>query len=154
LQIEPDIYVALCNQPTTCSDEDGKPFRIADAAHIVGASSEGPRGDEPIAHDKASPENGIWLCAKCHRKIDGDPKRYTSHELRVFKEEAEERARRLVHGESICQLMENTQRTIGTYFRRNAPWNIPEVRENEYLLEPTSECIGRIVLEAVAEMQS
>jgi hypothetical protein len=125
---------SICSQPTKCSDEDGKPFRIADAAHIVGASSDGPRGDESIPHEKASPENGIWLCAKCHRKVDGDPKRYTSDELRVFKEEAEERARRLVHGESFCQVLENTQRTIVTYFRRNAPWNIPEMREDEYLL--------------------
>jgi hypothetical protein len=62
------------------------------------------------------------LC-KCHRKIDGDPKRYTSEELRVFKEEAEERARRLVHGESICQVMDSTQRTIGTFFRRNSLLN-------------------------------
>jgi hypothetical protein len=83
---------------------------------------------------KASPENGIWLCAKCHRKIDGDPKRYTSDELLVFKEEAEERARRLVHGESICQVMDSTQRTIVTFFRRNAGWNVPEMREDEYLL--------------------
>jgi hypothetical protein len=125
---------SVCNQPTTCFDEDGKPFRIADAAHIVGASSDGPRGDEPIPHEKASPENGIWLCAKCHRKIDGDSKRYTSDELRVFKEEAEERARRLVHGDSICQVMENTQRTIVTFFRRNARWNLPELRGREYLI--------------------
>jgi hypothetical protein len=125
---------SICNQPTTCSDEDGKPFRIADAAHIVGASSEGPRGDEAIPHEKASPENGIWLCAKCHRKIDGDPKRYTSDELRHFKEEAEERARRLVHGESICQVMNSTQRTIGTFFRRNSLPRLPELRCNEYLL--------------------
>jgi hypothetical protein len=125
---------SICNQPTTCSDEDGKPFRIADAAHIVGASSDGPRGDEPIPHEKASPENGIWLCARCHRKIDGDPKRYTSDELRVFKEEAEERARRLVHGESICQVMDSTQRTIRTFFRRNALPIPPELRGNEYLL--------------------
>jgi hypothetical protein len=30
--------------------------------------------------------------------------------------------------------MENTQRTIVTFFRRNAPWNVPEMREDEYLL--------------------
>jgi hypothetical protein len=125
---------SICIQPTTCSDEEGKPFRIADAAHIVGASSEGPRGDDPIAHDKASPENGIWLCARCHRIIDGDPKRHSSGELRAYKEEAEERARRLVHGESICQIMESTQRTIVTFFRRYAPWNLPELQRDEYLL--------------------
>jgi hypothetical protein len=125
---------SICNQPTTCSDGEGKPFRIADAAHIVGASSEGPRGDEPIAHDKASPENGIWLCARCHRNIDGDPNRYSSEELHVFKEEAEERARRLVHGESICQVMESTQRTIGTFLRRNSLPSLPVLRGNEYLL--------------------
>ena len=125
---------SICSQPTTCSNKDGKPFRIADAAHIVGASSEGPRGDEAIPHEKASPENGIWLCAKCHRKIDGDPKRYTSDELRVLKEEAEERARRLVHGESICQVMDSTQRTIVTFFRRNSLPSPLELRGNEYLL--------------------
>src|SRR6266481_28529 len=80
---------SICTQPTTCSDQKGRPFRIANAAHIVGARSKGPRGNEPIANDKASPENGIWLCAKCHRKIDGDPKRHSSGELRVFKGEAE-----------------------------------------------------------------
>jgi hypothetical protein len=63
-----------------------------------------------------------------------NPKRYTSDELRVFKEEAEERARRLVHGESICQAMENTQRTIVTFFRRYAPWDISELRGDEYLV--------------------
>jgi hypothetical protein len=125
---------SICRQPTTCSDQKGKPYRIADAAHIVGASSRGPRGDEPIAHDKASPENGIWLCARCHRNIDGDPNRYSSEELHGFKEEAEERARRLVHGESICQVMESTQRTIGIFFRRNSLLNVPELRGDEYLL--------------------
>jgi hypothetical protein len=125
---------SICNQPTTCSDGEGKPFRIADTAHIVGASSEGPRGNEPIAYDKGSPENGIWLCARCHRNIDGDPNRYSPEQLHFFKKEAEERARRLVHGKSICQVMDSMQRTIVTFFHRNSLPIPPELRGNEYLL--------------------
>jgi hypothetical protein len=39
-----------------------------------------------------------------------------------------------VHGESICQIMDNTQEIIGTFFRRNSLPSLPELRSNEYLL--------------------
>lgn len=90
---------------TTCSDQEGKPFAIADAAHRTAAAKGGPRFDSAQTDkERVSVNNGIWLCASCHRKVDGDTYRYSVEDLATLKEQAEERARQMVHGEIIFEM--------------------------------------------------
>ncbi len=61
-----------------------------DAAHIAAASPGGPRYDGSLSGEqRASIENGIWLCLVCARKVDRDPVAYPASLLREWKERAE-----------------------------------------------------------------
>ena len=53
-------------------------INIGVASHITAASKGGPRYDENItSQERASAENGIWLCQSCSKLIDSDVNRYT-----------------------------------------------------------------------------
>ncbi len=66
---------------------------IGVAAHITAAAVGGPRFDPDIgSDDRASEQNGIWLCANCHTRIDANPVYFTVAKLRDWKREAEERS--------------------------------------------------------------
>jgi hypothetical protein len=110
-------HCSLCLALTTCSDAHGKPFRIADAAHQASAAKTGPRYDpDQTAAQRSSIENAIWLCSLCHRKIDGDKYRYSVEDLRQMKAEAEDRARRMVHGELVFEMKSQEIAAIEHYF--------------------------------------
>mgnify|MGYP003293453869 CR=1 FL=1 len=48
-------------------------INIGVASHITAASKGGPRYDENItSQERASAENGIWLCQSCSKLIDSD----------------------------------------------------------------------------------
>ena len=66
---------------------------LGEAAHIVGASPEGPRGDfgGPAAERRAI-ENGVWLCKNCHALVDGDTDTFSVEALREIRELAIRRA--------------------------------------------------------------
>ena len=50
-------------------------INIGVASHITAASKGGPRYDENItSQERASAENGIWLCQSCSKLIDSDVK--------------------------------------------------------------------------------
>jgi hypothetical protein len=109
-------HCSLCLALTTCSDAEGKPFPIGDAAHQAAASAGGPRYDpQQSKTERSSPDNGLWLCSSCHRKIDGDKYRYTVEDLKEMKKEAEERARRMVHGEIVFEMKDKEQAAIEYY---------------------------------------
>jgi hypothetical protein len=66
------------------------------AAHIAAASPGGPRYDpSKTSAERASVENGIWLCQIHAREIDVDPEAYSGDLLRSWKRRAEAEARRL-----------------------------------------------------------
>ena len=67
-----------CRQLTSGPQADSnKSLNIGVAAHITAAAKGGPRYDENISlEERASIENGIWLCQNCAKLIDNDPKRY------------------------------------------------------------------------------
>lgn len=74
------------------ADGDGV-INIGVAAHITAASAGGPRFDPLIdAADRASEQNGLWLCANCHTRIDANPEHFTIAMLREWKLEAEARS--------------------------------------------------------------
>ncbi|KAJ6229886.1 hypothetical protein M0813_07476 [Anaeramoeba flamelloides] len=67
------IADSTCTNPTcrksTTDFETGETIGIA--AHIIGASSKGPRGDPKISKKELSSiQNGIWLCSNCATLID------------------------------------------------------------------------------------
>lgn len=109
-------HCSLCLALTTCSDAEGKPFPIGDAAHQAAASPGGPRYDsKQTKRQRSSADNGLWLCSSCHRKIDGDKFRYSVDDLKQMKEEAEERARRMVHGDIVFEMKNKEQAAIEHY---------------------------------------
>ncbi len=60
------------------------------AAHIAAASEGGPRYDQSLsAAERASIQNGIWLCQSCAALIDRDVEMYPVPLLRQWKQEAE-----------------------------------------------------------------
>ncbi|MDX9832926.1 MAG: hypothetical protein RBU35_21835, partial [Anaerolineae bacterium] len=70
-----------------------KAVRVGVAAHIAAASPGGPRSDPSMtASQRKHPDNGIWLCAICAKKIDDDPAGYTAAMLREWRAGAEKRA--------------------------------------------------------------
>lgn len=81
----------FCANPTCCrftsyGTTTGKARAIAEAAHIVAASSQGPRSEVSMTETELkSAENGIWLCKNCHGLIDDDPSAYPIQMLRDWK---------------------------------------------------------------------
>ena len=80
-----------CRLPTSGpqADESGA-VNIGVAAHITAASPDGPRYDPSLTSEqRASPDNGIWLCQNDGKLVDNDRLRYTLGTLRDWKERAE-----------------------------------------------------------------
>lgn len=64
-----------------------------EASHIAGAAKNGPRYDPQMSpQERASYENGIWLCATHAKMIDDDSKRFTKQLLKSWKARAEAEA--------------------------------------------------------------
>ena len=64
---------------------------FAEAAHIIAASEDGPRGSEESADLRIDYSNLMLLCQRCHKEIDDDPDRYPTELLRRWKQEHEKR---------------------------------------------------------------
>jgi hypothetical protein len=65
---------------------------VGELAHIVGQSSAGPRGDDPLPTDKRDePENLILLCTEHHTIVDNQAATYTADVLRGMKNAHEAR---------------------------------------------------------------
>ena len=86
----------LCSRPecacaTTGPKADpGGAINIGVAAHITAAAAGGPRYDPlKTSAQRRSIENAIWLCQSCAKLIDSDPNRYSTVNLRAWKEKAE-----------------------------------------------------------------
>lgn len=74
------------------NEELEKSTSLGEAAHITAAAEGGPRYDEAMAPGaRQSIENAIWLCKRCARLIDLNPKIYTVPLLQEWKHGAEER---------------------------------------------------------------
>jgi len=80
-----------CRAPTSGPHDDPrKAISVGFACHISAAAMRGPRYDSKItARDRSSPANGIWLCGRCAKLIDGDVLRYSDSALRQWKRNAE-----------------------------------------------------------------
>ncbi|WP_437648855.1 hypothetical protein [Sorangium sp. So ce362] len=91
-----DCSNPLCRAPTAGPSDESVQARsdVGVAAHITAAAPGGPRYDETLSEvERASPENGIWLCQVCAKKIDDDVVTYSVSLLRQWKQDAEADAR-------------------------------------------------------------
>ncbi|MEW6028568.1 MAG: tetratricopeptide repeat protein [Chloroflexota bacterium] len=88
-----------CRKPTAGPHSDPeKAMSIGVAAHICAAAPGGPRYDSTQTQaERASIENGIWLCQDCSVRIDRDPGNFPADLLRKWKKEHEEWVRQTEH---------------------------------------------------------
>ncbi|MER8412905.1 hypothetical protein [Mesorhizobium sp. M1342] len=96
---------------------------IGVAAHIKAASPGGPRYDSSQnPTERASADNGIWLCADHAHLIDHNAKEFTVEKLEKWKQEAEERAfQQLASGKGpaiIAQLSDELIQQLAPYISR------------------------------------
>jgi len=83
-----------CRQQTSGPCEDpNESLNIGVAAHITAAAEGGPRYDPAMtSEERASQENGIWLCQNCAKLVDNDVKRYTTEVIHEWKRLSESAA--------------------------------------------------------------
>lgn len=88
-----------CRKPTTGpKDDPSKVANVGEAAHITAATADGPRFNPGLtAEERRAVDNGIWLCRKCHKLVDGEPAKYTVEDLLRWKAEAEQLAHVELH---------------------------------------------------------
>lgn len=94
----------VCQNPgclcfTGFTTSDGRPRRIAEAAHVLPAGGKGPRASDTARFpdvSRGTAENGLWLCRNCHSEIDGDTSRFPPEELFRWKSEHADLMRRIV----------------------------------------------------------
>lgn len=76
----------LLEHPLTLSE-----INLAEAAHIVAFSENGPRGDsDSRPEDINNIENLMLLCHDCHKLIDDHPEKYSVTTLKEYKKKHEE----------------------------------------------------------------
>ncbi len=70
------------------SSDDLKATTFGEACHIAAAEKGGARFDPDMTSEqRSSEENGIWLCASCHSKVDKNKLKYTPELLHEWKRE-------------------------------------------------------------------
>jgi hypothetical protein len=84
-----------CRAPTKGAHTDGeKAANVGKACHVHAAAPGGPRFDPAqTPEQRASMENGVWLCSNCATLIDSDPARFPAELLRAWKTIAEQEAK-------------------------------------------------------------
>ena len=80
-----------CNEPVWRNNLTLSDGNFGEVAHIIGASEDGPRGNEESVDLRIDYSNLMLLCQRCHKEIDDDPDRYTTELLRRWKQEHEKR---------------------------------------------------------------
>jgi len=103
-----------CRKTTSgpSGESNSQHINIGVAAHICAASEGGPRYDGSLSsEERASINNGIWLCQNCATMIDRDTNLYTKDFLLEWKYTAEERARAGLSGNFLenNELLKHTQ---------------------------------------------
>lgn len=122
-----------CRRQTTGPSKDvGRRICIGAAAHIIAASSLGPRSSNGSAKkNRRLFENGIWLCQACHALVDSDPKRFTIKVLKSWKKTAEAQALQAL---SSAEMMNNlydsrmVDRTPNNWWNPHALWDPRSLR--------------------------
>ena len=86
---------SCCNAPLDRNVLTKESVFLAEHAHIIGSSKDGPRGDAELSAKLAKDvENLMLLCARCHTTIDRLADKYDPALLRQMKRRHEERIQR------------------------------------------------------------
>jgi len=76
-----------CNRPLSFHSKTKEDVNLAEAAHIIGFSEDGPRGEEELSEELGSDiSNLMLLCRECHKTIDANRTNYPVGLLRQMKE--------------------------------------------------------------------
>lgn len=86
----------FCQNPTCplalFEEVEEEEFHLAEMAHIVAASDDGPRGDAPLTvEERGDYDNLILLCPTCHTRIDKAPKAFPPSVVLAWKREHKRR---------------------------------------------------------------
>jgi hypothetical protein len=103
--------------------EGSKRVTIADQAHIVGASDEGPRGKSHLDENSRSRyENLVLLCPNCHREVDGLPNDFPVSLLTRWKNEVENGVRNALSAKTIETRVELSEALQNRLDANHAAW--------------------------------
>jgi len=80
-----------CNMPVWYNGLTLSEGNFAEAAHIIGSSTIGPRGTDKSGEVQIDFSNLMLLCQRCHKEIDDHPEKYPTELLRNWKNEHENR---------------------------------------------------------------
>lgn len=99
-----------CRKPTIGAQlGDDKTVNIGVASHIAAAAAGGPRYDSSMtSEERASVDNGIWLCANCSNLIDKDEQYYTVELLKKWKQQAETHSHHEISHSTVETRSQNT----------------------------------------------
>jgi hypothetical protein len=94
-----------CNKTTTGPHSDpNRSINVGVASHITAAAAGGPRFDNSLTlEQRASIDNGIWLCQSCAKLVDSDSERFSVARLKAWKVGAEARALRELKAEDAAE---------------------------------------------------
>jgi len=82
----------FCNRPVSFHSKTKETVNLAQAAHIIGFSEDGPRGEEDLSEELARDiSNLMLLCGECHKNIDTNKLNYPVDLLRKLKVSHEHR---------------------------------------------------------------
>lgn len=90
------LYIAaggrcqMCNKEVFYNEMHCKHINSSNVAHIIGASEDGPRGNEMSLELSQNIGNLMLLCPECHILIDSHPNDFTVDTLRGIKNKQEE----------------------------------------------------------------
>lgn len=86
----------LCNQPVSWNPQTKEDVNVAEAAHIIGFSEDGPRGEEGLSAELAEDLGNLMLmCRLCHKTIDANDEQYPVERLLRMKRAHEDRVERV-----------------------------------------------------------
>lgn len=113
----PEITVGPGNR------DDAHVLNLGVAAHITAASPGGPRYDPDISsEERASIQNGIWLCKKHSELIDKDFTQFSADTLRQWKAQAEKKALKNLTSNYTYDNYVSTLISIGSSLICEAEW--------------------------------
>jgi len=81
-----------CNRPVSYHPQTKEMVNLAEAAHIIGFSEAGPRGEKDLSDELARDiDNLMLLCRLCHKAVDTNKAQYPVDRLRRMKRQHEQR---------------------------------------------------------------
>jgi WD40 repeat protein len=133
-----------CLKPTS-GPQPSSPIGVISigvAAHITAAAPGGKRYDPSLTPEqRASVNNGIWLCQSCSKLIDSDAVKYSVSVLRGWRKHAEQRAFEAIAG--------NPENAVATLERRltghtNFVWDIAVTPDGKKIISASNDTTVQI----------